>query len=391
MLRFNLSKTNCTGCSACYSICPVHCITMVPDEEGFLYPIASNACIECKLCEIVCPLNNVKKNNNFPIKVYAAVSKDETIWRRSTSGGAFSEIVRHWGGEEDNETFIVGAAWIDFTVHHIGVIGFKNIAPLCKSKYVSSAIDDTFIEIRLQLQMGKKVIFCGTPCQVDGLIHYLRKPYENLLTIDLICHGVGSPKVFKECLNVVSNQLGEDVKSYEFRSKRKVIETDYLTKITTANNVYYVTNDPYHQLFLSQNILRPSCGKYCKYRKPERPGDITIADCKGLTEIFPDLRGCKKNWSTIICNSIKGINAIKNLDSTMEMREYSLDDVIKYNPLFARQTFFSKYRDQFFVNFSKHPYEAIIDNTKPFNIKKINIKTLLKTIIPACLLKLIIK
>lgn len=386
MLTFNPNKTNCTGCSACYSICPVHCISMVPDEEGFLYPIASNECIECKLCEKVCPLNSKKENNNIPIRAYAAVTKDYNIWRRSTSGGAFSEIVRHWG---DSDTYIVGASWRDFEVHHIGVVGFKNIAPLCKSKYISSAIEDTFIEIRSNLSLGKKVIFCGTPCQVDGLSRFLRKSYDNLLTIDLICHGVGSPAVFKECLNVINKQLGEKVSSYEFRTKRKIIETDYLSKITTDNNIFYVVNDPYQQLFFSQNILRPSCGKNCKYRNMHRPGDITIADCKGLIEIFPELRGCKRNWSTIVCNTDKGLNAIRNLHDTMEIREYSINDVIKYNPLFAHQTWFSKCRDQFFINFLKYPSETIIANTRPLEIRKINIKTLIKIVVPPRLLNFI--
>ena len=226
MLKFNPDKSNCSGCAACYSVCPVHCITMLRDEEGFLYPEASDACIECKLCEKVCPLSNDKKDNDYSKIVYAAVSKDYKIWKRSASGGAFSEIVRHWA---DEQTLIVGAVWDGMRVHHVGVVGYNNIAPLCKSKYVSSAIEDTFIEIRKHLRAGKKAIFCGCPCQVDGLRHFLIKDYDNqnLLTIDLICHGQGSPLVFQECMKVIGEQLHEEVISYEFRAKRKIIEEDY--------------------------------------------------------------------------------------------------------------------------------------------------------------------
>ncbi len=388
MLKFNKNKTNCTGCSACYSVCPVHCISMIPDEEGFLYPVASDVCIECRLCEKVCPLQNERIENNFQKTAFAAVAKDYSIWHRSASGGAFSEIVRHWA---DEDSIIVGASWNGFDVHHIGVVGFENIAPLCKSKYVSSAIEDTFIEIKKHLCSGKKVIFCGCPCQVDGLVHFLKKPYTNLLTIDLICHGQGSPSVFKKCIDIISEKLGSNVTAYEFRAKRQIIETDYLTKITTKDNTYHIVDDPYIQLFLKQDILRPSCGANCKYRNVNRPGDITIADCKGFAEIFPDLKGSKKNYSTIVCNTHKGKDAIQGIAETMEIKEYSLDDVIKYNPLFARHTWFSKNRDQFFEEFAKEPYETIIRCTKPLSISKISIKTLVKTILPAKCINFICK
>lgn len=389
MLKFNPNKSNCSGCAACYSACPVHCITMVADEEGFLYPeLSSDACIECNLCEKVCPLSNEKKSNDYPKIAYAAVSKDYNIWHRSASGGAFSEIVRHWA---DEETLIVGAAWDGVKVHHVGVIGFDNIAPLCKSKYVSSAIEDTFIEIRKHLRSGKKAIFCGCPCQVDGLRHFLIKDYDNLLTIDLICHGQGSPLVFQECMKVIGEQLGEEVIAYEFRAKRKIIEEDYLSKVTTGEGIYYVTKDSYQQLFLSQDILRPSCGDNCKYRDVRRPGDLTIADCRGLTKIFPDLRGSKKNYSTIVCNTEKGKLAAEHLYKTMDVREYSLDEVIKYNPLFAHQTWASKNRDTFFDNFLTAPSKTINENTSPLKIKKMTLKDYVRTYSPSCLLNMLYK
>lgn len=123
---------------------------------------------------------------------------------------------------------VVGAAWDGFYVHHIGIVGIDNIKPLCNSKYVSSHIEETFREIREYLKNGK-VIFCGTPCQVSGLRSFLHKDYDNLLTIDLICHGVGSPAVFKACVQVISKQAGKELKAYSFRAKKKVHESDHLT------------------------------------------------------------------------------------------------------------------------------------------------------------------
>lgn len=362
MLDFNQKEENCTGCSACYSICPVHCIEMKTDEEGFLYPEASDACIHCGLCEKVCPSIQPTIANSYKQKAIAAVSKSYDIWHRSASGGAFSEICRHFA---DENTLIVGAAWDGLRVHHIGVRGFDNISPLCKSKYISSDIENTFIEIRDALQAKKKALFCGCPCQVAGLKAFLRKGYENLLTIDLICHGQGSPSVFKECMNIMSCDLGE-IESYQFRAKRKFFEQVHICQITTKKQIQYIVNDPYMQLFLSQNALRPSCGKNCKYRDSRRPGDLTIADLKGLSKLFPDLAYTKKNWSTVVCNTAKGETIFRALSQTMDVRPITIEDVVKYNPLFAQQTWFSKDRDAFFADFRKEPTEAIQKWTTPY-------------------------
>lgn len=385
MLSFNSEKNNCTGCAACYSACPKQCIVMQSDNEGFLYPTAdSSICINCGLCEKVCPIVNPKFENTYHQKAISAVSKDYKIWKRSASGGAFSEICRQWA---DNNTLIVGAAWDGLRVHHIGVIGYENIAPLCKSKYISSPIEDTFIEIKRHLKSKKKVIFCGCPCQVDGLRHFLGKCYENLLTIDLICHGQGSPLVFKESINVLGKQLGEAILSYEFRAKRKIHETDYLVYVKTRKSEYYIINDPYIQLFLSQDALRPSCGKNCRYRDVKRTGDLTIADCKGLTKIYPDLIGTKRNYSTIVSNTAKGESILDKLNQTMEIRPCSLDNVIKYNPLFARQTWFSNNRDTFFSEFQKNPETAIIKETKPYVKYSYTFKKQIIAELPECVVR----
>ena len=388
MLDFNPNKINCTGCAACYSACPVHCISMKQDKEGFLYPEANDACIHCGLCKKVCPSFIPKHENNHVQKAMGAVSKDDAIWRRSASGGAFSEICRAWA---DDNTLIVGAAWDGLKVHHIGVVGSENIAPLCKSKYVSSAIEDTFIEIRNALKEGRKAIFCGCPCQVAGLKAFLRKDYERLLTIDLICHGQGSPIVFEACLRNMSNQFGDDIKQYEFRAKRKWYEEDYITYIKTLKSEYYLKKDPYMQLFLSQNALRPSCGENCKYRDSRRPGDITIADLKGLAQLFPDLQYTKKNWSTIVCNTQKGEECVQQISKSMEIRSITVDDVVKYNPLFAKQTWFSKDREAFFVDFEVDANKAISKWTVPATVHKPYFVKQMYSALPGWLKKIISK
>ena len=372
MLSFNPEKINCSGCAACYSVCPKQCISMIRDEEGFDYPVITSPelCIDCKLCEKVCPINNDIEVTSEQ-KAYAALSKSYSIWHRSASGGAFSEICRAWG---DDKTLVVGAAWSGLYVHHIGVIGVDNIKPLCNSKYVSSHIEDTFKEIKGYLKNGK-VIFCGTPCQVSGLRSYLRKEYDNLLTIDLICHGVGSPSVFETCAKIISKQAGCDLKSYSFRVKRKNHEIDYLALLSFEKGKEYVVNDQYIQLFLKQICLRPSCGQNCKYRgKEKRPGDFTIADFKGLTKIFPDLKGTKRNYSTIVTNTAKASKLMLSIEKNMSCRAVSIDDIILYNPLFDRHTWFSKERNVFFKEFIKNPEATIQKWTSPYTVYTYTLK-----------------
>ena len=383
MLTFNPEKRNCTGCSACYSVCPRQCITMERDEEGFDYPnlTSPGACIDCGLCESVCPINK-PFSVGVTQKAYAALSRDSSIWRRSTSGGAFSGICRAWG---DEKTLVVGAAWKGFSVHHISILGVDNIAPLCKSKYVSSHIENTFREVREYLKKGK-VIFCGTPCQVSGLRAFLRKDFDNLLTIDLICHGVGSPTVFEACLRSISQQSGKELKSYLFRAKRRVHETDYLSKLTFADGEEFVFQDQYIQLYLKQICLRPSCGENCNYRnRNKRPGDFTIADFKGLPAIFPDLLGTKKNYSTIVANSKKALGIIPRLNKQMVMRAVSVEDIIKYNPLFDRQTWSSEERDRFFSEFEKEEDITITKYTKPYSHYTTSFKGRIFNIMPTFL------
>ncbi len=366
MLPFTIEKGDCTGCSACYAICPVHCIEMKSDEEGFLYPVASDQCINCNKCQKICPRQNPNFNETIKQKAFAACSKNHEIWKRSSSGGAFSEICYSFG---DSNTLFVGAAWNNLSVQHIGV-GIKNLKVLCKSKYVASDLGDTFNQIKEHLLQNQKVIFCGTPCQVAGLRNFLGKDYEKLLLIDLICHGVGSPKVFQTCIENLEKQFSKRIAAYEFRSKRSIYEGDHLQKVTFIDNSeVYLKDDPYIQLFLKQQCLRPSCGKNCKYRDEHRQGDITIADFKGLAYVFPELAGSKVNFSSIIANTNKGEKIVSALTDKMNLYPCDIGEIKKYNPLFYKQTIFPEERDLFFNDFNFCPEAAIKKYTTVCNIK----------------------
>lgn len=392
MLKFNPNKETCTGCGACYSACPVKCIAMQRDDEGFLYPyIATDTCVNCGLCERICPMVNKKGPKLQNQKAFAALSRNVHTWRRSASGGAFSEICRVWS---DSDTLIVGASWSGntFEVRHIGVIGYPSILPLCKSKYIASSIGDAFLHIKQHLQQGKKALFCGTPCQVAGLRHFLSKDYENLLSLDLICHGVGSPTVFEQCVKVMEKYERKKIHSYEFRAKRRVHEIDYLTKLSFGDGTCkYVVGDPYIQLFFAQHCLRPSCGRNCIYRTSKRQGDITIADFKGLLQIFPELKGTKRNYSSVVFNTSKGLSIYDKLEKRMKLLPCSIEDIIRFNPLFAKQTIFSEKREEFFSEFNHSPIETIEKWTGPYRQHKVSLKQRIFSLMPVVMRRYCLK
>lgn len=369
-----IDKKMCTGCSACYTSCPNGSIEMVSDNEGFLYPEVLDTCIDCGKCQRVCPrINQPDYSTNFAQTAYAAVSKHFKIWNRSSSGGAFSEICFAWG---DDNTMFCGALWDKLCVKHACVVGVDKIAPLCKSKYVSSDLGNCYKQIREHLGKGYNVLFCGTPCQVAGLKSFLNRDYDNLLLIDLICHGVGSPAVFEECIALMEQDLGEEIDSYEFRSKRRVYEQDHIIKLTSKNKKkpVFVLDDRYLQLFIRQDCLRPSCGERCIWRNENRQGDITIGDFKGLLQVFPKLRGTKRNYSTVVFNTEKGKSVFSSMKSSMEWLSCSVDDIKAHNPLFYRHTYFSENRDAFFREFEQNPQKAIADRTHPCRLYRRSLK-----------------
>ena len=350
MLDFNISKETCTGCGACFSICPVGCIEMVPDEEGFLYPVASDKCIKCGKCKLVCPRIGFYKNNlAINPKCFVMVSKEKKVWKASTSGGAFWQICSIYGNDD---TVVFGAAWDGFEVIHKYVVGVKNIGNFQKSKYVSSNLKNVFCEVKHFLSLGKKVIFSGTPCQVAGLKIYLGKDYKTLLLIDFICHGVGSPAVFKKCLDVVGEQFGIKPTGYCFREKPKnFFISRYISSLSYGDKKIYLTDTQYDQLFLKQLCTRPSCGKNCIFKNDYRQSDITLADYNGSSNNFPLIEDDDNNYSTIIANSEKGLSVVSALNEKTFIHELSFEDVKKNNPLFCEQFAFDSDRDGFFRDF----------------------------------------
>lgn len=316
-------KSLCCGCTACEQICPKHCIVMQSDEEGFTYPIANlERCINCGLCERVCPIVNKKKSNNVP-KGYATYNKDEEERKHSSSGGVFSLLARQIlldGG------IVFGAVMSEDCrrVQHISIANIEDLAYLQGSKYVQSDIGKTYIETKEYLQKGKKVLFSGTPCEIAGLKTFLQRNYENLFCIDVVCHGVPSPKVWEKYIDYREQCASSNAKWVYFRNKQWGWKR-YSIWIKFSNNTLYKcvrTKDMFMQMFLQNLCLRPSCYE-CVFKGEKRNSDITLADFWNCGSICPELDD-NKGLSLILIHSEKGealfdIIKEKTISQTVEL------------------------------------------------------------------------
>lgn len=276
--------SSCTGCRACEKVCPKHCISMKPDQEGFIYPVIDNdICIDCGACKKTCPQNNKVVNGN-PLKVFAVRAKEDKLLKKSASGGVFAvaaEYVLNNGG------IVFGAAYDDnMCVQHIKIENTSSLWKLQNSKYVQSNTANTFVETREILKQGGFVLYSGTPCQIAGLKMFLRRDYTNLLTMDIVCHGVPSPKIFSKYLDWQSRKMGEPVSYCNFRDKADGWgQSLVLTTAPSGRRLSMIgPSDPFYYHFLEGNLHRPCCYK-CHYSSEYRPADMTVGDYWGIEKV----------------------------------------------------------------------------------------------------------
>lgn len=332
-------KHKCCGCTACVNVCPKNCISMSADREGFLYPVVDFVkCIDCGLCEQVCPVLRPVKNETESL-VYAAVNNDESVRLQSSSGGIFTllaESVLDRGG-------VVFGACFDqnWNVVHDYTETKEGLAKFRGSKYVQSHVGNCFIQVKTFLDAGREVLFSGTPCQVAGLKNYLRKPYSNLFTVDLVCHGVPSPEVWRRYLqeavcrvygikkkNLIN--LDEYISDINFRAKDKGWK-NFTVKIIFRNGKIEMMpsfENPYMKAFLSNLSLRPSCYA-CPTKLHHVQSDITLADFWGVNEIKPDIdddKGC----GLILINCEEKLDFLYKMNC--QLLQQQLERVVEYNP-----------------------------------------------------------
>ncbi len=353
-----LKKEECTGCHACENICPKQCISMVSDDEGFWYPVVDIAeCVNCGLCETVCPINvSHDKTDNTHI-AYAAINTNEDIRKESSSGGIFS-LIAEWILEQGGVVF--GAAFDDdFNVIHRSVDTVDELYLLRGSKYVQSKIGDTYKQAKDYLEQGRKVLFTGTPCQIGGLLTYLNKPYEELYTQDIICHGVPSPAVWKRYVEYRSKEArGAIPRRIAFREKHsswKRFSVSFYFQNDTEYRDFF-DKDPMMKAFLKNLCLRPSCYA-CAYKSKQRLSDITLADFWGIENIDASMFD-DKGTSLVIVHTLKGQKLLNEL-SGIDLKEENLDLALKYNSAMVISVARNANRDKFIADAQKYNFAEL--------------------------------
>lgn len=351
-------KSKCCGCTACENKCPQNAIKMIEDETGFKYPVVEEKkCIKCGLCEKVCPIVNNKKIENSPV-AYACINKNDEVRKESSSGGIFS-LIADWILEQKGIVF--GAAFDEkFELCHIYVERKEELYKLRTSKYFQSYINDSYKKAKAFLNMGKLVLFTGTPCQIEGLKTYLNKEYENLYTQDIICHGVPSPKVWRKYKEFRKRKDGKTPKSINFRNKDKGWNT-FSLKFEYDNTEYSKTQneDIFMKAFLNDLCLRASCYN-CSFKKYNRLSDITLADFWGIQNIDRNMDD-DKGTSLVIVNSDKGQQLFEKIKNNCIVKDVDLDKSIEYNPSFIKSVKYNRNRDKFFEKIDDMEFDELVN------------------------------
>lgn len=344
----NISNpAECCGCGACAQICPKNCITMAPDGEGFLYPaVDMDQCVRCGLCVKACPMT-AKPAQAASVAAYGAYARDEKTRQESSSGGIFPLAAR-WVLEQGGVVF--GAAFDeDFSVCHKMIDSLEQLPLLQGSKYVQSRMEDAYRRAKQALDAGKTVLFSGVACQIAGLKAYLGGEYENLYTLDVLCHGVPSPKVWRHYLEQQIRAYGGAVTAVAFRNK----ETGwrhYSVAIDFAGGEKYArknSEDAYMRCFLGDSCLRPSCHS-CRFKDIPRQSDLTLGDAWGIGGIMPELDD-DRGTSVVIVNSPKGQALWQALEPWLIAQGGQLDALLPPTADSRKSVQMHPRRDRFFA------------------------------------------
>lgn len=355
-----VDRADCCGCTACASVCPKKAISMVEDAEGFKYPqIDEDACVSCGLCLKTCPIAGRPKEYESNVKkAYALKHKDKEVLKNSTSGGAFtafSDYVLEKGG------VVYGAAFDgNMVVRHARAENVDERNAMRGSKYVQSDLKNTFSLVKKNLKEGRRVLFSGTPCQVDGLKHYLGSYYPNLICVDLICYGVSSPLLFLEHIKLLEHKNHSKCVDYSFRPKLWTYHSNKSTA-TFKNGRLVHSNayvDLYKSIYYSRLANRPSCHS-CRYSNLSRPGDLTIADCRVIDKIYPDF-GSNEGVSLVFVNTDVGEKVFGEISDRVMAMPVSLDDVMQ--PPLRAPSLPNERRGEFMAVYFKNGYKKAIDS-----------------------------
>ena len=329
----------CTGCTACASACPKGCITMMPDENGFRFPVVDMAaCVACGLCERACPVVSPRQLPESVPQAYAARSRDDALRLESSSGGIFTELARAVikdGGA------VFGAAYNEqFEVMHICAENEADLAKLRGAKYAQSDLRGVFVDVKCRLEHGQRVLFSGTPCQVAGLKAFLCKDYVNLLAVDFVCHSVPAPIAWQEYVKYRADQdnSGELPATINLRSKQTGW-TNY-----QYSNLFAYPNGHVHsaksgeslfmKLFVGGYINRVSCAS-CQFKGYRRVSDLTIGDFWGIWDIAPEMDD-NKGTSVVLVQSQQGAALLEQISNQLILKPVTPEETSRQKPAMLR-------------------------------------------------------
>lgn len=382
MIRYALTNndSDCCGCRACEQVCGHHALCMKPNDEGFLYPVLDcSKCVECGLCEIVCPMMNPEKTLHEEGKALVAQNTDVDDLKTSSSGGGFIAMAKYVLSKKG---VIYGAAYQDGPiVTHQRVDNLKDLEKLKGSKYVQSDTCNVYSQIKADLRNGRLVYFVGTPCQVAGLKLFLRKDFENLITSDLICHGTPSPKIFQNTVNHIEKKLDADFVDYSFRDKRIrgwSCSSSSSYKIHTTGKLKYLNYnkdmEAYFKAFISGHLMRMNCYQ-CPFANTHRCGDITLADFWGVREYMPDFPSIHRGVSLFLVNSEKGKTLLDEVKGQFILRSIPMNIAVETNANLLHPTPFTDEREKSYL-LAFEDYSAFLDKyyIGKYSIKKLKVQ-----------------
>ncbi len=361
-------KEACCGCYACANSCPVHCISLEYDEEGFSYPkVDTKKCINCGLCEKNCPMLHTEPDKKIEPVAYAVNNKDEEVRWTSSSGGIFhavaKEIIKEGG-------VVFGSALVEGgrRAEHRWVEKEADLAALRGSKYIQSAILNTYSEAKEFLTSGRKVLFTGTPCQIEGLKTFLGKEYENLFCMDIICHGVPSQKVWEKYLAYQEKRAGAKVKEVCFRKKIYGWK-GFSMYLKFENGKEYhrpFAEDIYMNVFLKDVCLRPSCYQ-CPFKKMTSQSDLMIADFWGVGEVVSDMDD-DRGTSLLLIHSQKGAEMFEKMKAGLKYAKVPLDKALKENPRMLTSVPYNQEKEKFFGELEQLSFPKLAKKYAPPNL-----------------------
>lgn len=362
------NKSKCTGCEVCVNICPKSCIKMKEDNEGFLYPVIDQKkCINCNRCKVNCPANN-DYDAQKSLETYACKNINNYIRETSSSGGVFFEIAKFVLNQYGTVYGVMSD--LDLKIRHCRIDSIEQLELLQGSKYVQSRIGNIYKLVFDDLKANKFVLFSGTPCQIAGLKCFLKKDYKNLICVDVVCHGVPSPKVYKLYLEKLQLKFNSCITNIYFRNKKNGWKR-FSIFVKFKNNQEYrktVDKDLYLRGFVANLYLRPVCHN-CNFKDFRNNSDITLADFWGVEKEIDDNKGV----SLVFLNNIKGIKVFDEIKNNFEIYKKDISSALPGNPAIKKSSVPHPNREKFFMRINEMDIEKLIKKSlKPTIRNRVN-------------------